>query len=144
MTALTLPGTIEGLLRECSPVRVTPPPEIDVEPFDGVIGELLDGAARLWMPAEAWDYEGDMTNEEREVWHFVWLTLRLDSATGRAHAAWWLPSIGPWLESAWRASIGTRGEICDCYSLARTGLSMTDEQVDRLRRVVLHVAGLAE
>ena len=94
MGDLTLPGDIPGLLRPCSPVRVTPDPDTGPRPFAGVVGELLDGAARLWMPAEVWgedlDIAPDEPTSERGVWHFDWLALDLTDATGRAHAAWWL------------------------------------------------------
>jgi hypothetical protein len=40
--------------------------------------------------------------------------------------------------------VAARGQILDAVLLTREGRAMADEQIERLRRVVLHVAGLEE
>lgn len=76
MSHVTLPGTIPGLLRPCSPVIID----------DGVPGPLLGVVRRL----------DDHDNTAEVAWKLVswWplghLYLDLEDPTGRVHAAWWV------------------------------------------------------
>ena len=74
---LTLPGTIPGLLRKCSPVHV-----------DGRGGGVVvdkPGDKVGWFRVLCDGCEDEPDAESRSCVH-----LDLTDATGRAHAAWWL------------------------------------------------------
>jgi len=80
VTALTVSGDIEGLLRECSPVG------FNVGGVDGVVVGFVhhkgtDNVPLVWWPR---DYCGVGKPSYRSSVH-----LRLDHETGRAHAAWY-------------------------------------------------------
>ena len=82
-TDLTLPGG-HGWIRGCSPVIWDAP---DGGRYQGVVGNLYDGGARVIItqpyPVRSADYR------EREGTLGA-LGLRLQDATGRVHATWWL------------------------------------------------------
>ena len=156
---LTLPGTMEGLLRRCSPVvlvaatswwdsKATLGIVTSVEPF-----EVACGTA--WEPAER-----------------RWFGLGLTDETGRTHAAWWLADRlyddGPFVAvaivpgsrltapyphfglSTITALGGERWRALDCPAL--DDLDPEDPRLlpdgsrwvdaEALRLVCLHVAGL--
>lgn len=86
--SLTLPGTLPGLLRRCSPLG---PDDFGV--VGGVNPEMDDNRTHLVIFHEGYD-----------DWHDPkTLHLDLEDETGRAHAAWWLAeqvaieSPGPWM-----------------------------------------------
>jgi len=75
--SLTLPGTIPGLLRRCSPV---------LDPINNRTGLVMGvpaGTARVCMVAV--DSPAIVTGYHAEQLH-----LDLSDATGRTHACWWL------------------------------------------------------
>ena len=75
--ALTLPGTIPGLLRRGSPVTHIDGSRLVVVELDGDDAKLPSGWAYTRL-----------------------LDLDLTDATGRAHAAWWLGGVGASLHLA--------------------------------------------
>ena len=91
---LTLPGTLPGLLRRCSPVVVDGIKAVilsrDTRPADQragdweVIADSQDSQDPFWVkyPMECYGISLSLKPEA--------LALDLKDATGRAHAAWWL------------------------------------------------------
>lgn len=77
MSDLTLPGTIPGLIRKCSPVRVG-------GRGGGVVVDK-PGDKVGWFRVLCDGCEDEPDAESRSCVH-----LDLTDATGRAHAAWWL------------------------------------------------------
>ena len=71
---LTLPGTIPGLLRRCSPVY---------DALNTMYGTVVDRETGSWVHSNT-EGDGDIHPLD-EHWG-----LDLTDATGRAHAAWWL------------------------------------------------------
>lgn len=96
MTDLTLPGTIPGLLRRGSPVRmewvIRNGSRFDAR---GHVYALPETGRALWFCAHP-----DIGCDNRA---FDFLRLDLTDATGRAHAAWWLDAtlrkVPPHLQS---------------------------------------------
>lgn len=142
----TLPGSIPGLLRRGSPVRLYEACGILVDSPLGLAESY--GTVRIATTAAAtglYDIPPDR------------LTLDLADPTGRAHAAWWLTEHAElWAGERehgviWRRAGGAGPEaICvpaladldpDDPRLLPDGSRWVD--VEALRRVVLHVAGLA-
>lgn len=81
MSALTLPGSIPGLLRRGSPVNIG-------AGRTGVVGEDPSGCTVILVFVE-FDEEDDQPAVIATV-SADRLALDLTDATGRAHAAWWL------------------------------------------------------
>ena len=77
LAALTLPGTYPGLLRECSPVVDRGQPGVYYSPYrpEGSKGRHFIFLTHMHRAGSVPLYA---------------LSLRLTSATGRAHANWWL------------------------------------------------------
>jgi hypothetical protein len=81
--ALTLPGSIRGLLRSGSPV-VVDDRDACIDPFPAVVFDT-DGHEATIV------YRTDNGTPEASIeWEHEVLNLDLAEATGRAHAAWWL------------------------------------------------------
>lgn len=82
--ALTLPGTIPGLLRRGSPVTLRPRVYGDVSLMHGGQGVVHD-AARGVAVVDTFGGSPRVVRYGRED-----VALDLSDPTGRAHAAWWL------------------------------------------------------
>lgn len=84
---LTLPGTLEGLLRRCSPglARVVDHtgPDRGWTVVACVVGRVCGDYAAI-----AYEVDGVMVQEDEVPIDMI--ALDLDSATGRAHAVWWV------------------------------------------------------
>ena len=146
----TLPGSIPGLLRICSPTD------------RGVVGHIEGDLA--------WVIEG---RERMRDYPLRLLSLRLEDPTGRAHAAWWTAErvglgeqasffANDWRggESSWWLTTPEGGCMIflssedavdeelgglseDVVVPSLSGLTGGDT-TEALRRVVLHVAGMEE
>jgi len=146
VTALTVSGDIEGLLRECSPVG------FNVGGVDGVVVGFVhhkgtDNVPLVWWPR---DYCGVGKPSYRSSVH-----LRLDHETGRAHAAWWLEEQAPswldegglWTLTCWHhidwGHLGESSPVAHIDPNDPRPLEDGSRWVDAeaLRLVVLHVAG---
>lgn len=118
MTALTLPGSIPGLLRRGSPVRHDGAEYVVVDEEDGRIA-----IARWSCPAEVvgplYDYQVD---------------LDLSDATGRAHAAWWAE------RECWGMSAQVAPDHIGLIRVASQGWGMSRQQNAALRDLVLRFA----
>ena len=116
MSAKTLPGTIPGLIRRCSPViRISSGGRSVVSKITGphaaaICGESCDQAAP--------DHD---------------LALDLEDPTGQAHAARWLDERGV---SAF--ILGTHKRVA--YERASAGMALSDYQIQSLRTLVLEMA----
>lgn len=166
MSALTLPGGIPGLLRRGSPVVIRLGSDVAVS---GVI--VLPGYAvyRNGGAEGSWEYGAhtgtltdDLLDGDEES-----TALDLTDATGRAHAAWWLDAAcdraGTWAGAhMWHLRVELDGVrrfgpwtseprgYC-CFALAEidpADLRLLPDgsrwvDAEALRRVVLHVAGVA-
>lgn len=130
MDTLTLPGTIPGLLRRGSPV-------VCVTAWDIGRRYARESLSAVVLDAEATRPRlSDYGHQDRES-----IALDLESATGRAHAAWWLltEGTGPIRLLPFDVSLDEWRDVMD---KAKTGGEMTDWQITMLRAVVLHVAGV--
>ena len=131
----TLPASIPGLLRRGSPVVATKRTHAGVPAGHAGIAVVRLRRA-VW--SVAWHpYSGPSPAQQSVI------GLDLTDATGRAHAAWWL------------AEHGTPSGICDFFEAAGidparfpaiiepagSGDPVSNEDMDMLRRVCLHVAG---
>lgn len=164
---LTLPGTIPGLLRWCSPVAV-PGYGCGV----GVVVDRPSGRESWVRVLMQCDDDGPSPQERKRVF------LDLTDATGRAHAAWWLAgtfagemkrqsALSVWRHRegagrAWRleGAAGSERRFLARYTgcsfdvvvLTLSDLDPSDDtrlpdgsrrvDAEALRRVVLHVAGV--
>ena len=84
MSPLTLPGTIPGLLRRCSPVT-------DAEGVARGLIYAMPGHYRAYP-----DWWGVNWNYLLQPCDATRLYLDLSDPTGRAHAAWWLEAQPVW------------------------------------------------
>lgn len=142
MTALTLPGTIPGLLRRGSPA------------FRLALGDASRQEAILVhaIAERPQLYGGDGSELCAEIrsgplvwWPTRCLALDLTDPTGRAHAAWWLNDHDEdALAQATRAVSGVDdGEAWRWLIVSATsGDAWPDARVEYLRLVCLHVAGV--
>lgn len=124
MITPTLPGTIPGLLRRGSPV-------------------IEDDRIAVYLGADHYGYHyvADLT-PKRGCGHRIVqgpVDLDLSDPTGRAHAAWWVLSA---LDAAGTTSTMAREDSFVVLSALRGG-DMSPTQIDRLRLVCLHVAGVS-
>ena len=134
MTAPTLPGTIPGLLRRCSPVT-------DAEGVARGLIYAMPGHYRAYP-----DWWGVNWNYLLQPCDATRLYLDLTDPTGRAHAAWWLNDHDEdALAQATRAVSGV--DDCEAWRWlivsATSGDAWPDARVEYLRLVCLHVAGLS-
>ena len=139
MTAPTLPGDIQGLLRRGSPVVPvrahawhTPS---NGHPCSAKASSVVRAAPH---PGYTSVYLCDWGNTPLDG-----VALDLSDPTGRVHAAWYYadrlaamtrgggPGVPPY----------PRDVIVAVMESARQGRDMAPEQIDILRRLVLHVAG---
>ena len=114
---LTLPGTIPGLLRKCSPVHV-----------DGRGGGVVvdkPGDKVGWFRVLCDGCEDEPDAESRSCVH-----LDLTDATGRAHALWWLAAHTPQMYGADPAS------GCDAFDSFSMGFSCVGLRI-RVEGVIL-------
>ena len=89
--AITFPGSVQGVLRRCSPVRVD---NTDDPPFDAVVDRITwhdpphNGVAVVTAPLSVvrWFLDDD----EPPSFHVDWLSLDLTDATGRFHLRKWI------------------------------------------------------
>lgn len=139
-TTLTLPGSIPGLLRRGSPVLLA------VVGDDGaavgargvvvMLGREGGGPRTALVAVEVGD-----VHATRTVWRLLFdLALDLTDATGRAHAAWFAIDL---FDRLFADSFRMPGDARRALSLATAGADMTPEQIEALRLVVLHVAGVS-
>lgn len=84
MSVLNLPGSLRGLLRECSPVITLP------HGHRAWVTELPDPLSHFRRRDQANDQHFRICGEDGGLRHGEDLALRLEDATGRAHATWWL------------------------------------------------------
>lgn len=130
--AVSLPGAIPGLLRRGSPVIV-----LDGSGDPMVVGDM-DERGRVYVPTHGC-YDGECMQWE----HAAGFALDLSDPTGRIHAAWWLADNNDAIERLPAFPGCTQNEFTAVLrGCAWPGRNMTDEQIDILRRVVLHVAGM--
>jgi hypothetical protein len=136
MSALTLPGTIPGLLRRGSPV---------VANVRTAAGDVFfaDGARAVVFDVD--DTDGLLSIEGGWFAPAQW-SLDLTDPTGRAHAAWWLNDHDEdTLAQATRAVSGV--DDCEAWRWlivsATSGDAWPDARVEYLRLVCLHVAGVS-
>jgi hypothetical protein len=133
--ALTLPGDIKGLLRRGTPVVFRCGGHVP-----GTVVKFADHKGIPAVPWVWWEPRDDPNGLGKPSLRDS-ILLDLTFPTGRWHAVLWLddqPNAG----SGWQRPPGmTLGDLCDARNFARTGKPMTPEQIDTLRRVVLHVAG---
>lgn len=171
MTHLTLPGTIPGLLRRCSPVYVPPvagSPSLSWG-STGIVTRLPDRGS----DSESWpapghclvSWTGDDGGTPPDETPLARVGLSLEGATGRMHGAWWAlehttsPAVQRALLDLCRldlpANAGIRNaawRLLHRFCLYTGSLAPDDpstladgsRRVDAevLRLVVLHVAGL--
>jgi len=166
MNDLTLPGTIPGLLLECSPARTLRGDAV----VQGLEDRRFDGEEPVRGAVVSY----------RSLGYIEWLPLTkvdllLESATGRAHAAWRLaerlgkPRDATWARSwpasdarTWVLSAPGRGNSISDWSVTfvhdpEAGLMLPDANDSRLlpdgsrlvdalalKLVCLHVAGLTK
>ena len=98
MSDLTLPGSIPGLLRRCSPIVVHGAGLLDsagrqLAAFRSqVVGVKQyapgNGTVSLVVPRSV-DWPREDEDGDHDCCHWDWAALDLTDATGRAHAAWW-------------------------------------------------------
>jgi hypothetical protein len=134
MSPLTLPGTIPGLLRRCSPVT-------DAGGVTRGLIYAMPGYYRAYP-----DWWGVNWNYLLQPCDATRLHLDLTDPTGRAHAAWWLNDHDEdTLAQATRAVSGV--DDCEAWRWlivsATSGDAWPDARVEYLRLVCLHVAGLS-
>ena len=149
--ALTLPGTIPGLLRRGSPVRHPLGARGADIPCVVIACHTNDRTCVVGYP---WP----LNHEQADSWPLADLALDLTDATGRTHAAWWSlvnggPSITAWTAPPDAHARGMAG-LLPLYESSRllSDLDPTDPRLlpdgsrwvnaEALRRVVLHVAGV--
>ncbi len=131
---ITLPGSIPGLLRTGSVVRVHVPDMIG-SPLFGVVLVPDIGAGprgREALVASSW------FPTQRIPW--ADLALDLTDATGRAHAAWYVAQHFTANYHDFDDILGPGHYVAVVE--ADDGEDMDQEEIMALRRVVLHVAGL--
>lgn len=119
MTTPTLPGTIPGLLRLGTTVRAAD----DIDRHGIVVGTGSSLGTLVywhWSEVTTWTLE-------------VPVVVDLSDPTGRAHAAWWVSTF----------KHAPTDDEARAVLLAMTGLPMTDAEIERLRLVCLHVAGVS-
>lgn len=123
MGNLTLPESIPGLLRDCSPV------DVNLGAAGVGRGVVIDASV---MEIAVW-YDSDCSEVDEYDKHVV--SLRLTDETGRAHAAWWA--------SATRRKLGVTLSMVEATAshLAMGGHLMTYDQIATLRDLVLRLAG---
>ena len=129
MTAVTLPGAILGLLRRGSPVTLRPRVYGDVTLMHGGQGVVHD-AARGVAVVDTFGGSPRVVRYGRED-----VALDLTDPTGRAHAAWLVVANcdpSDLLDNDSRAVFA-----------ALSGEDMKPEDIERLRLVCLHVAGVS-
>jgi hypothetical protein len=130
MSPLTLPGTIPGLLRRCSPV---------VAHVSMAAGDVFFAAGARAVVFDV-DPDAGLLSIEGGWFAPAQWSLDLSDPTGRAHAAWWALTTFDML-------FGDMGRLrpddARVLRLAATGKDMTDVEIAALRLVCLHVAGLA-
>lgn len=124
MSALTLPGTIPGLLRRGSPVvfGTHRGDVMSVETTDdGIEAGVVDENGAAWWFGPT----GPVITDD--------LHLDLTDPTGRAHAAWWAFGRRGW-----------RNVAMNLFTLidARRGCDMPDADIARLRDLCLALAGV--
>lgn len=159
---LTLPGTIPGLLRRCSPTRCSKPwGSLGLHDV-GIVLNVSVTEKRVLLATHRSDYPLPPID---------CIALDLGSATGRAHAAWWLaeqlqgevtdafasrvPPRWVYSEAGWRAWQVTGSGVGRCWTVGRAPLADLDPDDPRalpdgsrvvdalaLQAVCLHVAGL--
>lgn len=128
MTALTLPGDIPGLLRRGSPV----------------LWSTNRGVVVYVPPIERQAVycvlESDVITRECL---YADIALDLSDPTGRAHAAWFIRDglIGVGWDQLLGESRITGDHARSAYEHAINCIDMLDDEIDILRRVVLHLAG---
>ena len=135
ITSPTLPATIPGLLLRGSPVIVTAGALLDHRGL--FVGVRADGSVDVALD----HYRGPEVKGGADDS----MALDLSDPTGRAHAAWWLIDQLPWgeLESAVKhvTGCGDLGAWLDRYTHPEA--TITNERIEELRLVCLHVAGVA-
>lgn len=120
---LTLPGSIPGLVRFATPlVDLADSLHRGVAVGTYAEGRYADHVFACWISGDS------------ERVPLVRVALDLTDATGRAHAAWWALERG-----GYGMSVQAR-EACEA---AAWGEDMTPRQVEDLRLVVLHLAGVS-
>ena len=135
--ALTLPGTIPGLLRRGSPVTLRPRVYGDVTLMHGAHGVVHD-AARGVAVVDTFGGSPCVVRYGRED-----VALDLTDATGRAHAAWWLEDQeDSAVEVALLAVYGHPVNLDLWLSALMSAVPVSDEAIERTRLVCLHVAGV--
>jgi len=152
---LTLPGTIPGLLRRCSPVAIVRN-DGSVSAFGVVVDHPSDRVK--WVRVLR-----DHDDEGPSPWERECVALDLTDATGRTHAGWWWritlhPDL-PWRANPeWGGGYSLEGLtnyagdgryrdlLADLDPDDDTRLPDGSRRVDAeaLRRVVLHVAGVPD
>jgi hypothetical protein len=132
LSTITLPGTIPGLLRRCSPVT-------DAEGVARGLIYAMPGHYRAYP-----DWWGVNWNYLLQPCDATRLYLDLSDPTGRAHAAWWLwrQDIDT-VESAIATVFGSNIDYAAWLDEVASGADDSDDDIARLRLVCLHVAGLA-
>ena len=125
MSPLTLPGTIPGLLRRCSPV---------VAHVSMAAGDVFFAAGARAVVFDV-DPDAGLLSIEGGWFAPAQWSLDLSDPTGRAHAAWWV------IAKCDPSTLSVDASVV--VLLGATGEDMTPEQINRLRLVCLHVAGLA-
>ena len=129
--AMTLPGSIPGLLRRGSPCLLADGRSITIH---GV------------RPHGAWGATGGPTflDGELDGAELEGLSLDLTDATGRAHAAWWaMPQWTPDVGAAFRdASMVGYHFARALLTRAASGSDLREDEIEILRGICLHVAGL--
>ena len=131
MSRATLPGTIPGLIRRCSPVvgeyrgYENLRPNGEVVRWDGVVLCAHKGSASVALPDEAAEWVG-----------LDHVSLDLEDPTGQTHAARWLDEQGT---SAF--ILGTTKRAA--YEKAAAGLTLSGPEVEALRLLVLEIAEVA-
>jgi len=116
---LTLPGTIDGLLRRGSPI-------VGQRGSRGLVLELTNHDV-MGDGVRAWHYAGSKAGFA-PLKH---VSLDLRDPTGRCHAAWWAND---------RCS---SSDLLECdLTPAMNGRDMTDDEIRALRDLCLRLAGL--
>lgn len=108
---LSCPGTIPGLLRECSPVWVRGLPREAILP--GVVLEV-----RAKLDEDTHDVLVAVSGRGCFWWPSRLLDLRLDVRTGRTHAAWWLLTVLP--SRSYRRHDNADVRLCRMFGSERT------------------------
>lgn len=128
----TLPGSIPGLLRLCSPCLPADSTDTDLAP--AVIVHIEGDEA--WIAGDAWK---EVALSAGSI-PLADLVVVLSEPTGRAHAAWWANQqldeiLGALSDAEWELWSEAR-------DLAMLGRDMTPAQIETLRRGCRLLAGL--